>query len=98
MTSNGSGAVTFKYLVPVLGIVLLALLTFIGGTLIADTREKIKDVKTEAVDNAKTNKAKIECLEKEKLDKDQYYRDMRDIKVSLSDINDKLDALRVRSR
>ena len=94
--TNGSGVLTFKWLVPVLGTGLLLLVTFTGGILIADTKEKIKDVRIESVENAKVNKAKIECLEKEKLDKDQYYRDMRDIKVALTGINDKLDALRVR--
>lgn len=91
-SSNGSGNLTYKWLVPLL----IAALFTIGGVLLADQRDKIKEVKTEAVENAKANKAKIDCLERDKLDKELYYRDMRDIKLSLSDISNKLDALRVR--
>jgi hypothetical protein len=98
MTSNGSGNLTFKWLVPLL----IAALFTIGGVLLADTRNSIKDVKVELAERAKTNLAKIECLEKDKLDKDLYYRDIREIKEALKEqaetsqkIMDKLEKIRM---
>jgi|GEM_PF-6710168 hypothetical protein len=92
MTPTGSGNLTFKWLVGILMVVLFAA----GSGLIADTRTNIKETKTEVLTVAKVNQEKIECLQREKLDKDLYYRDMREIKSSLEKINDKLDNLRVR--
>jgi hypothetical protein len=87
---NDSGSLTFRWLVGVLvTIVILA-----GGMLIADTKANIKDVKLELAQRAEQNKAKIECLEKEKLDKDQYYRDIREIKETMKDISIKIDKMR----
>lgn len=89
-SDNGNGKLTFKWLVGIL----MSLLMAGGGLLIADTRESIKIAQGLASQLAKDNQYKIECLQKEKLDKDQYYRDMRDIKVSLEKINDKLDKIK----
>jgi hypothetical protein len=88
--TNGNGSLTFKWLVPILITILLAA----GGALIADTKSSIKDVKSELALWATTNQEKIECLEREKLDKDQYYRDLREIKNGIEKINDKLDKLK----
>jgi hypothetical protein len=98
MTSNGSGNLTFKWLTGGL----IGLLMIVGGTLLADQRSKINDVKAELAERGKTNLAKIECLEREKLDKDLYYRDIREIKESLKEqaetsqkIMDKLEKIRM---
>lgn len=87
---NGSGKLTFKWLASIL----LTLLFAAGGVIMAQTQASIVEAQKKSEENYKSNQYKIECLQKEKLDKDQYYRDMRDIKVALEKINDKLDKIK----
>jgi type I restriction-modification system DNA methylase subunit len=88
--TNGNGSLTFKWLVGILGVVLFSVITVIA----ADTRSSIKDAAELAKHNYEVNQAKIVCLEREKLDKDQYYRDLREIKATLNKIDEKLDRIR----
>ncbi len=90
--ANGSesGNLTFKWLVGIL----ISIVILVTGIMAADTRQSIKDAQELAKTNFTVNQKKIECLEKEKLDKDQYYRDLRDIKATLTKIDEKLDKIR----
>jgi len=71
--------VTWQWLVGVLLILVFAA----GGIIVADTRT---DVFNTVV--------KIENLQEKKLDKEQHYRDMVEIKGMLKDIVVKIDKLR----
>ncbi len=87
--TNGN-TLTFKWLVGIL----VAVVFSITSIIVADTRQNIRDAQELAKVNFQKNQAKIECLEKEKLDKDQYYRDLREIKTTLNKIDEKLDKIR----
>jgi hypothetical protein len=87
---NGSGSLTFKWLVGILIIIIFAVTSII----LADTKTAIREAKELAITNHLADQVKIECLEKEKLDKDQYYRDLRDIKATLTKIDEKLDKIK----
>ncbi len=87
---NGSGNLTFKWLVGIL----ISIVILVTGIMAADTRQSIKDAQELAKTNFAINQKKIECIEKEKLDKDQYYRDLRDIKATLTKIDEKLDKIK----
>ena len=75
---NGKN-VTWQWLVGVLLILVFAA----GGIIVADTRTGVKDAVV-----------KIEVLQEKKLDKEQHYRDMVEIKGMLKDIVVKIDKLR----
>ncbi len=90
--TNGNGSITFKWLVGILIAIVFAVTSLIA----ADTRQAIKEAQDLAKNNFAINQKKIECLEKEKLDKDQYYRDLREIRVGIEKINEKLDKIRTR--
>ncbi len=64
--------------------ILLGLVFAAGGLVVKDTR-----------DGVISSLAKIEVLQKDKLDREQYYRDMGDIKETLKNMDTKLDNLRV---
>lgn len=82
--TNGSNKfITFKVLVSILVTILLATV----GLVVSDTRT--------GIDRAVS---KIECLERDKLDKDQYYRDMSDIKGTLIRMDGKLDRIEARRK
>ena len=87
--ANGN-SLTFKWLVGIL----IAIVFSVTGLIAADTRQSIKDAQELAKHNYEVNQAKIVCLEREKLDKDQYYRDLREIKSTLNKIDEKLDRIR----
>jgi len=87
--TNGN-SLTFKWLVGVL----IAIIFSVTGIIVADTRTNIKEARNLAAENFAKNQAKIECIEREKLDKDQYYRDLRDIRATLTKIDEKLDKIR----
>ena len=70
--TNGNGPVTWKWLVGIL--FTLVLLT--AGGFLADTRANIAKVEN-----------KVECVEKEKLDKEQYYRDLQEMKSAITRID-----------
>jgi len=78
MPVNGKN-VTWQWLVGVLLILVFAA----GGIIVADTRTGVKDAVV-----------KIEVLQEKKLDKEQHYRDMVEIKGMLKDIVVKIDKLR----
>ena len=78
MSVNGKN-VTWQWLVGILLILLFAA----GGILLADNKAKVQK-----------NETKIEQIQREKVDKDQYYRDIGEIKDSLKYIGIKLDKLR----
>ena len=69
---NGNGSVTWKWLVGILFTLLLAT----AGGLLADTRDSIGKAQD-----------KIECLQKDKLDKEQYYRDLQEMKDAIGRID-----------
>lgn len=71
--------VTWKWLVGVL----LSLLLLVGGMVIADNRVVVMK-----------NQDKIEEIKKDKVDKEQYYRDIADIKNTLDKIDLKVDKIR----
>ena len=89
-TENGSGSLTFKWLVGILIVIVFS----VTGIIVADTRTNIKEARDLAATNFQKNQAKIECVEKEKLDKDIYYRDMSEIRRTLIKIDEKLDRIR----
>lgn len=75
---NSSRFVSVKLLITILlGIVFAATALILG-----DTRSNVSDAKVE-----------IKQIQLLKLDKDQYYRDMTDIKDTLERMNIKLDKL-----
>ena len=84
---NGGGSLTFKWLVAILILIIFS----VTGIIVADTKTSIREARDLAVTNHRANLTKIECLERDKMDKDLYYRDLRDIKDSLKNINEKLD-------
>lgn len=82
MPENGNGKyISWK---AVVGVAVAVLLSTVG-LVVNDTRSGVKD-----------SLMKIECLQKEKLDKELYYRDMSDIKETLQRMDRKLDVLRGR--
>jgi hypothetical protein len=98
MTSNGSGSLTFKWLTGIL----VSVLIILSGILLADTKTNLKEVKLELAQRAQANQEKIECLQREKVDKEQYYRDISEIKQAMKDqavisekIMDKLEKIRM---
>ena len=72
-----------RYLTKLLIGVLLTIVFAATGMIVADTRS--------GVFNAF---AKIELLQREKVDKERYYPDISEIKQTLKEINDKIDRLR----
>lgn len=62
--------------------ILIAIVFAATGLILGDTRANVSDAKME-----------IKQIQLLKLDKDQYYRDMTDIKEILQKMNDKLDKL-----
>lgn len=66
---NGNTYISWKWLVGILVTLFLAA----SGLIVNDTRIGISDAKT-----------KIECLQKEKVDKDQYKADIKEIKENLT--------------
>ena len=71
------------YLTKILIGILLTIVFAATSMIISDTRS--------GVFNAF---AKIETLQKEKVDKERYYPDISEIKQALKEINDKIDRLR----
>ena len=82
MPPNGNKSVTWKYLVGVL----VTLLLLLGGFILADNKALVE--KTQV---------KIDKLTEQKVDKDQYYRDIGDIKSTLVIIVDKIDKIKRRN-
>ena len=72
-----------KYLIKVFIGILLTIVFAATSLIVADTRSGITSAAL-----------KIEVLQKEKLDKERYYSDIREIKQALGKINEKLDRLR----
>ena len=71
--------VTWQWLVGILVVLLFAA----GGVLLADNKAKVQK-----------NETKIEQIQKEKVDKEQYYIDISDIKKTLVAIDGKIDRIR----
>uniref|UniRef100_A0A6H2A2W4 Uncharacterized protein n=1 Tax=viral metagenome TaxID=1070528 RepID=A0A6H2A2W4_9ZZZZ len=63
--------------------VLIVLILAAYGIIVADTRTSIT-----------TNAAKIEAVMERKVEKEQYYRDIGDIKNTLTAMDGKLDRMR----
>ena len=78
MPVNGK-SVTWQWLVGVLVVLLFAA----GGALLADNKAKVQK-----------NETKIEQIQERKVDKEQYYIDIADIKKTLVVIDGKIDKLR----
>jgi len=78
MNMNGK-SVTWQWLVGVLVVLLFAA----GGVLLADNNAKVQ-----------RNETKIEQMQEKKVDKEQYYRDIKDIKDALVTIDGKVDKIR----
>ncbi len=78
MSVNGKN-VTWQWLVGVLLILVFAA----GGVILADNKAEVQ----------KTN-VKIEQMQEKKVDKEQYYIDIADIKGALKGISEKIDKLR----
>ena len=78
MPVNGKN-VTWQWLVGVLVVLLFAA----GGVLLADNKAKVQK-----------NETKIEQMQERKVDKEQYYIDISDIKKTLVAIDGKIDRIR----
>ena len=78
MNLNGKN-VTWQWLVGVLMVLLFAA----GGVLLADNKVKVQK-----------NETKIEQMQERKVEKEQYYRDIADIKDTLKAIDGKVDKIR----
>jgi hypothetical protein len=78
MTENGNRYVTNRWLIWVLAGLIFAA----SGIIVADTRSGISKAQTA-----------VECLQKDKLDKDIHYRDMSEIKETMKAIDLKIDRL-----
>ena len=87
---NGNGKLTWRWLGGVLLIIVFAAVSMI----MAETKTSIAEAQKKAEEFYKANQVKIECLQKDKLDKEQYYKDIADIKDAVKDINRKLDRVR----
>jgi len=61
----------------------VVLLFAAGGVLLADNNAKVQ-----------RNETKIEQMQEKKVDKEQYYRDIKDIKDALVTIDGKVDKIR----
>ena len=75
---NGKN-VTWQWLVGILVVLLFAA----GGVLLADNKAKVQK-----------NETKIEQMQERKVDKEQYYIDISDIKKTLVAIDGKIDRMR----
>ena len=82
MPPNGNKSVTWKYLVGVL----VTLLLLLGGIILADNKALVEK-----------NQVKIDKLTDQKVDKEQYYRDINEIKNGLVIISDKIDKIKRRN-
>ena len=78
MPVNGKN-VTWQWLVGILVVLLFAA----GGVLLADNKAKVQK-----------NETKIEQIQERKVDKEQYYIDIADIKKTLVAIDGKIDRIR----
>lgn len=87
---NGNGKLTWRWL----GGVLLFIVFATVGMIMAETKTSIVEAQKKAEEFYKTNQVKIECVQREKLDKDQYYRDISEIKDAVKEINHKLDRMK----
>ena len=76
--ANGRN-VTWQWLVGVLLILVFAA----GGIILADTKAEVQKVQ-----------GKVEQVQEKKVDKEQYYRDIGEIKQALIKIADKLDKIK----
>jgi hypothetical protein len=72
---------------------ILAILLIICGYMITDVRSMVKDNAARADFNYQVNQSRIERVQQDKLDKAQYYNDLRDIKDALRDMNNKQDRI-----
>ena len=71
--------VTWQWLVGILLILVFAA----GGIILADTKTEVQKVQT-----------KVEQVQEKKLDKETYYRDIGEIKVTLKEIVEKIDKIK----
>jgi len=71
MTNGNGSAVSWKWV----AVTLVGIVVMVVGGIVADTRSCVSE----------TGK-KIEALQREKVDKEQYHRDIGEIKDSLRDI------------
>ena len=81
--------------------ILCALLFAVSGVFLADNRANVAESKSLAIQAEKRAEQlhaesvyKIDCLQKDKVDKEQYYKDISEIKDSVKSINHKLDRMR----
>ena len=82
MNLNGKN-VTWQWLVGVLMVLLFAA----GGVLLADNKAKVQK-----------NETRIEQMQEKKVEKEQYYRDIADIRDILKAIDGKIDKIRQERR
>lgn len=82
MNLNGKN-VTWQWLVGILVVLLFAA----GGALLADNKAKVQK-----------NETQIEQMQERKVEKDQYYRDIADVKDALKAIDEKIDKIRQEMR
>ena len=73
--------VTWQWLVGVLVVLLFAA----GGVLLADNKAKVQK-----------NETRIEQMQERKVEKEQYYRDIADIRDTLKTIDRKIDKIQQR--
>ena len=78
MPINTNASVTWKWIVGVL----VPLIFLFGGIIVADNRAIVQKTQD-----------KIEEVRKEKVDKNQYYRDIADIKDTLRGIDRKINEI-----
>ena len=81
MENNGNGSkfVSFRVVVGSLA----ALVLLLAGGVIADTRATISRIQYAT-----------ECLQREKVDKEQHYRELGEIKSILTRMEDKIDKIK----
>ena len=82
MNMNGK-SVTWQWLVGVLVVLLFAA----GGVLLADNKARVQKSET-----------RIEQMQERKVEKEQYYRDIADIRDTLKTIDGKIDKIQQKIR
>ena len=76
---NGSKYVPLRWVISIL----VALFFSASGLIVADTRSSITRAQSA-----------VDCLQREKVDKEQHYRELSEIRGSLLRIEDKIDKIR----
>jgi hypothetical protein len=98
---NGSNVLTHKWLNPFLIVIVFAaigLIVRMAFSSISETRSVLEAntalFQTKITESSSACQAKIEYLHEKKVDKEQYYRDIEDIKDGIKSINMKIDRMR----